>query len=113
MSKQTFYALSNLGTKIKEGLSMRGMSQLQLAEKAEITPAALSLLINGKRDIKISTLIKIANALDVPFDFLLSDNVTVPEHEARAIANAYKGAVDDDKTAIKAILHKYDKTLKV
>lgn len=113
MSKQSFYALSILGTKIKEGMSMRGMSQLQLSEKADVTPAALSQLINGKRDIKISTLIKLANALDVPFDFLLSDNATVPEHEARAIANGYKGAVDDDKKAIRAILHKYDKNIEI
>lgn len=113
MSKQSFYALSILGTKIKEGMAMRGISQLQLAEKANVTPAALSQLVNGKRDIKISTLIKIANALDVPFDYLLSDSATVPEHESRAIANAYKGAVDDDKTAIRAILHKYDKSIEI
>ena len=50
-----------------------GLSQEALAEKIDIAPNYLGQIENGKRGVNLTNLIKIANALDVTFDYLMSD----------------------------------------
>jgi transcriptional regulator with XRE-family HTH domain len=112
--KQKSDAVTNIGDRIRDALVMRGMTQTQLADRANLTDSQISHIINGRRhDIKISTLVRIANELHVPFDYLLSGDVRIDDREIRAITAAYKGAADDDKRAIRSILHKYDDSIKV
>lgn len=51
-------------SRIKAILSVKGLTQKELAGKLGITEAAVSAIINGG-DCKTSTLIRVANALDV------------------------------------------------
>ena len=55
----------NLGKAIRELRKQQSMSQEQLAQKANITQAALSQIENGKRP-GITTLKKLSAALKVP-----------------------------------------------
>lgn len=56
----------------------KNLSQQQLAEKASITQAYLSLLENGKKtNPSLEVLQQIAEALEVEVSALLSDNGTI------------------------------------
>lgn len=56
--------------RIKEVLKEKRMSQIELAEKLEITTVGLNKIINGNPTV--DTLLKIAEALDVDIRDLLS-----------------------------------------
>lgn len=65
----------SIGQRIKVIRKRRGLSQMALAELIEKTPAFLSYIENGSKSLSIDTLIQIANALNVPADELLQDNL--------------------------------------
>ena len=52
----------------------KGLNQGELAEKVGINPSHLSRLENGKYQPSVDALQKIAEALEVTVDFLLSDD---------------------------------------
>lgn len=62
----------DFGKNLKEELKELDWNQRDFAKHAGITPAALSMLINGKREPLLSTLIKIVNALGVSFEDLVN-----------------------------------------
>ena len=58
-------------------VQLRGnFSQAQLAKKAGVLQSTISDIENGKRNPRIDTLQKLANALDVSLNELLEDNKT-------------------------------------
>ena len=61
----------NLGRAIRLCRTQRGLSQAKLAKTAGISVSYLSLLERGKRDPTLSTIEKIASALDVPVSILV------------------------------------------
>lgn len=60
----------NVGQAIKMCRSRRGMSQAELARRAECSVSYLSLLENNQRDPSLSTVGKLAMALNVPMGIL-------------------------------------------
>lgn len=58
---------------IREMREIRGMSQLQLAEKLKITQQAISQYENGFRNPKIETLTKIAEVLGFKITVTITD----------------------------------------
>ncbi len=64
-----------VGKKIRSIRIRKGLSQLQLSEKAEVSPPYISYIENGVKNASIETLVKIANALQVSIDELLDDNL--------------------------------------
>lgn len=56
----------NVGQAIKLCRTRRGMSQADLARRADCSVSYLSMLENNKRDPALSTISKIAQALRVP-----------------------------------------------
>lgn len=60
----------NLGQAIKLCRTRRGISQADLAERAECSVSYLSMLENNKRDPTLSTMTRIAGALHVPVGIL-------------------------------------------
>ena len=62
-----------IGRNIKRVLERQGKTQRELAEAIGITEASMSRYIHGDRVPKATTLVKIANALGVTPDQLLSD----------------------------------------
>ncbi len=59
-----------LRKRISEIRTQKGMNQARLAEKAGITPAAISQIENGDRTPSIPVLHRIANVLEVSLDYL-------------------------------------------
>lgn len=60
-----------LGIKIQEELKKRNMSQKELADRINVTEAAISRYIAGDRDPKPEMLANIATALHTTSDYLL------------------------------------------
>lgn len=70
--------------RIKELRKANRMSQEELSEKSGVSRTIVSFLENGNEtDTKVGTLLKIAEALEVPLTALFSDNKNLrPEAEA-------------------------------
>lgn len=60
-----------LGSRISELLNKSGMTQRELAEKIGVTGASVHRYINGDRNPKGSTIVKIADVLGTTSDYLL------------------------------------------
>lgn len=61
--------------RIKELRKANRMSQEELSEKSGVSRTIVSFLENGNEtDTKVGTLLKIAEALEVPLTALFSDN---------------------------------------
>ncbi len=61
----------NLGKAIKLCRTQRGLTQIKLANLAEISVSYLSLLEQGKRDPTFSTIERIADGLKIPIIMLV------------------------------------------
>lgn len=67
------YTSENIGKRIRRCRRECGLTQEELAEKIDIAPNYLGQIENGRRGVNITNLIKIANTLDITFDYLMSD----------------------------------------
>ena len=66
-------ALAELGSRIQAARRAVNWNQQNLAESAGMDRTYISALENGKQNLTISALLKIANALDVPASSLIPD----------------------------------------
>ena len=64
---------NELATKILTTLTQRRLTQKDLADKTGVSQAAISKVLSGKHKTKISTLEKIAKALNVPPSYFIDD----------------------------------------
>ena len=60
-----------LGNRIRDARERRHLTQEKLSEIVDISPTHMSVIERGVKGMKLSTFIKIANALDVSADELL------------------------------------------
>ena len=74
MDKFSPEELSRIGARIRELRKKKNMSQAELAEKAHIALPRISPIENGKTEMFISTLVRIAESLDVSTDMILRPN---------------------------------------
>ena len=95
-----------LNKRIKEERQRSGLNQAQLAQKAEITPAAVSQIENGLRTPSIPVLQKIAKVLGVSMDYL-SGSTSKPElgdllqnKEVQKFYNGFQSLRNEDKKTI-------------
>lgn len=72
---------NDIGRRIRERLNAIGMTQKQLAGKVKIAPDTLNRYINGNRNPKVTTATKIANAMGIRIEELLSDDKTSEDVE--------------------------------
>ena len=61
----------NLGKAIKIALEKKNLTQLELANKTELSKTTISLILNGKTMPRKETIQAIANALDLTPEILL------------------------------------------
>ena len=66
-----------IGKRIKELRCLNYISQMELAEKSDISDTYLSLIESGKKRVSLETLIKVAHALDTSADTLLTGNLKI------------------------------------
>lgn len=67
-----------VGKAIRTLRARKGVSQKELAERAEITPSFLSLVESGRRAASLKVIERIAAALDVPAEVLVWESVELP-----------------------------------
>ena len=65
----------NVSNRITECRKKLGLTQEALAEKADVTTQFLSYAESGKRAMRPENLLKIANALGVSTDYLLTGDI--------------------------------------
>lgn len=65
--------------RVAEARRARGMTQEELAAKADVSPTHVSVLERGVKLPNLDTFIAIANALEVSADYLLQDVVNRSE----------------------------------
>lgn len=65
--------IEEIGNRIKEIRSQKGISQEKLALKAELDRTYVAGVENGKRNPSIKSLAKIINALDINFGYFFKD----------------------------------------
>lgn len=61
----------DMGARIKTAMLEAGLSQRELAKKAGITEGAVSRYTSGSRTPDTSTVVKLADALEVTTDYIL------------------------------------------
>lgn len=75
--------LSPVGSRIKAAREKKKLTQEELAEMVDLSPAHISVIERGVKPPKLETFVRIANALDVSADSLLVD---VVENSTKGIA---------------------------
>ncbi len=96
---------SSLGARIRRERILRGWTQEQLAEKANISLSFLGHIERGTRKASLETLVALANVLDTSMDELLSGSLT---RKPRSCAGQLPGK---KKTALQEILRTVEEAL--
>jgi transcriptional regulator with XRE-family HTH domain len=81
--------LADVGHRIRETRAAQGLSLEQLARLTGISAPALSLIETGKRDPRLTTLKRIADALRAPFATLIADASGAAGPSAPSSADGY------------------------
>lgn len=84
----------NIGEKIKELRLKQGLKQSDLAKKAEISRVTLGNYERGERDPHLINLKKIANALNIPINELIYDDIEKKEIES--LQNIFEKMANDE-----------------
>ena len=86
-----------LGTRIAALRRSAGLSQSQLAEKVKISPSAIGMYEQGRREPSGELLVAIANALQVSVDYLLTGKADTPGEKVSAAGALLHCLADLDK----------------
>lgn len=96
-----------IGTRLAILLKERGMSQKQLAEATNLTPAAVSRYINNERIPRATTIAAIAKALGVsPADITGTEREKETDEAVRLIARNASSLTEAQRTELIAALAK-------
>lgn len=81
--------LVEAGRRIRETRTAQGLSLEQLARLTGISAPALSLIETGKRDPRVTTLKRIADALRAPLTTLIADEGSSPPRSSTSPSEGY------------------------
>ncbi|MFM7656962.1 MAG: helix-turn-helix domain-containing protein [Paracoccaceae bacterium] len=81
--------LADAGRRIRETRTAQGLSLEQLARLTGISAPALSLIETGKRDPRLTTLKRIADALRAPLATIIADGSQTAEHTVPVASGGY------------------------
>ena len=70
-----------LGKRISALRSAKGLNQKQLAEKLNISPSAIGMYEQGRREPSLGLIVELARILSVSTDFLLTGRPAAPAAE--------------------------------
>ena len=95
----------SIGRRIRQYREKMGIKQEDFAELVNLSPTYMGAIERGIKFPKLETFIRIANALKVPSDFLLSD-VLLAGNEIRGsvLSEKLKTLPDDEQTRILNVL---------
>lgn len=66
--------MSTFGKNLKEILDALNMSQAEFAHRTGLTCAAVSMILKGKREPSLSTIVKIIKVLPITFERLMRES---------------------------------------
>ncbi len=96
-----------LGNRIRKTRINCGITQEKLAEMVDISTNFMSLIENG-RNMSVETLVKIADALGVTVDYLLSDTMDLQSDKIMTqIAQNLSSLNDDEKLFFLNVIKQY------
>ena len=102
----------NIGRRIKEARTKRGLTQEQLAEKAEITVVYLSELERGVKLPSLTVFVSIAETLHVSTDSLLRDDLeTGKEYIYNDLTKKLERLTPKQRIAVTEIVDAYIRNL--
>lgn len=90
------------GETIADILEERGITQAELAARTDVTPAYVSQVISGRKDISADFARKLEYALDVPKSFWLNRQAS---YDAELLEWNEENTVTDEETAALQALH--------
>ena len=90
--------VSSIGPKIRELRNTRQLSLQQLSDRSDVSPAAIHKVEQGTMVPTITTLLKLAAALDRPVSYFVAEEATSPDYvvytpssERRKVYTAHEG----------------------
>lgn len=86
-----------LGDRIRQKRKQLEISQEQLSEMCELSPAYVGLIERGVKKLSVVTLVKIANALKVNADYLLGDSIKYDNSDMIEKATRMLSDMDDNE----------------
>ena len=89
------YTSEYIGARIRQCRREKGLTQEQLAERIDIAPNYLGQIENGRRGVNLTNLVKIANELNVTFDYLMSDVNTAAIEGAEDLKKQWLALLDN------------------
>lgn len=92
----------HIGQKIKEARESQGWSQGELGEKIGYSATAISYYEQGKRKISVLDLVKMAKALNKPYQYFLQE---ANEVLAASDLNQYKDMPEGVRDEIMKLIH--------
>ena len=82
-----------MGGIVREARQNIGMTQEQLSELVDVTPAFIGHIERGERSVSLNTLFSIAENLHISYDYLLNENKSVSNSES--ITTAFNTLIQD------------------
>lgn len=92
-----------IGQQIRTRRKQLGLVQEQLAEAADLSTIALSNIERGRQQIRVETLIRIADALDSTVDALLDRKQSIEEWTSKDFQDLWSGSTPQEQHVILAI----------
>lgn len=102
---QNDIALEEFGRKLLQARTRKGLSQRALAERTGVPQAHISKIEQGRVDIRLSSLVELARALDLDVQLLPRQAVPTIEGAVRALAS------DSVESRALSILARQERTL--
>ncbi len=85
--------IDRLARRVAQARKQRGLPRRVLSEMSGVSPRYLAQLEAGEGNISVLLLQRVAEALEVPIDVLLADDIPAdPDHDVRRIAALYRQA---------------------
>ena len=83
LKQNRHYSVDNIriGRIIREARLNQKITQEQLSEAVEVTPAFIGHIERGSRSLSLTTLADIANILNIPMYYFFSDEDITPEQK--------------------------------
>ncbi len=105
------FNLCNIGNNLYKVRKAKGLTQAEVAEKAELSDRTYADIERGSVTMRIDSLLKICSALHVtPNDILVSDNdIEITEQD---IVNSIKECSNSEKETALKLLNVYIDSLK-
>ena len=105
------YDFCEIGNKLYETRKNKGLTQAEVAEKAELSDRTYADIERGSTNMRLETLLKICNALNItPNDILVIDNdIKITEQD---IVEIVKNCSNNEKETALKLLSVYVDSLK-